>query len=99
MPSNLFTEEEVNQLNCILDNQLDRSVEDLMNIINANESQQFNNVDLNDYLKVFDQVTTAPSKDPTEQEFQHIQEYWMNLPDEQFQTEEQNLLEWAAITL
>ena len=96
---NLFTEEEVNQLNRILDNQLSNSLEDLMNTINTDKSQVFNNLDMTDYLKVFDQAANTPSSDPTEEEFKQIQDYWINMNEQQFQQEKQNLLEWAAITL
>ena len=89
---NLFTEEEVNQLNRILDNQLSSSLEDLMNTINTDKSQVFNNLDMTDYLKVFDQVTNAQSSDPNEEEFKQIQDYWINMNEQQFQQEEQNLL-------
>ena len=96
---NLFTEEEVNQLNKILESQLSSSLEDLMNTVNTDKSQVFNNLDMTDYLKVFDQITNTPSSAPTEEEFQQIQDYWINMNEQQFQQEEENLLEWAAITL
>ena len=98
MKDNLFTEE-VMKLNIILDQQLDRSVEELMNSIDTHKSQQFHNVQMDDYLRVFDEATTTPSTELTEEEFHQIQEYWLNMPTEQFKLEEQNLLEWAAAAL
>ena len=70
-----------------------------MNTINTDKSQVFNNLDMTDYLKVFDQAANTLSSDPSEEEFKQIQDYWINMNEQQFQQEEQNLLEWAAITL
>ena len=98
-PTDLFTEEEITRLNTLLDNRLSYSLEELMNNINKEESQVFNNIDMTDYLKVFDEATNKDSAEPTEEEFKQIQDYWINIDQEEFQQKEQDLLEWAAIRL
>ena len=73
----LFTDEEIQQLNTILDQQLQRSVDELINNIDQEKSQLFHNVNMDDYLKIFDEATTKPSKYPTDEEFKEIQTYWL----------------------
>ena len=95
----LFTEEEIQQLNNILDQQLQRSVDELVNNIDQEKSQLFHDVNMGDYLRVFDDATTKPSKYPTDEEFHEIQTHWLNMSEEEFELEENNLLEWAAAAL
>ena len=95
----LFTEEEIQLLNQCLDQELNRSVDQLMNHINKDQSQLFHNVNMEDYLTVFDDATNKPSACPTEEEFKQIQDHWLNMSQEEFEIQENNLLEWAAATL
>ena len=96
----LFTEKETELLNQCLDKQLNRSVEQLMENINTNQNTQiFHDVNMDDYLKMFDEATNKPSTSPSEEEFEDIQNHWLGMPQEQFEREEDNLLEWAAATL
>ena len=86
-------------MNTILDQQLQRSVDELINNIDQEKSQLFHNVNMDDYLKIFDEATTKPSKYPTDEEFKEIQTYWLNMSEEEFKIEEDNLLEWASAAL
>ena len=94
-----FSEEEVNRLNQQLDQQLQQSAEELINKVDKEKSQQFQNVNMEDYMKIFDEATSKPSQYPTDEELKDIQYYWINLSEEAFIVEEQNLLEWAAAAL
>ena len=94
-----FSVEEVNHLNQQLDQQLQQSAEELINKVDKEKSQQFQNVNMEDYMKIFDEATSKPSQYPTDQELKDIQYYWINLSEEAFIVEEQNLLEWAAAAL
>ena len=95
----LFSDEEVKHLNTVLDQQMQQSAEELINKIDKDKSQLFHNVNMDDYMNIFDKATTAPSQYPTDQELKDIQYYWINMTEETFKIEEQNLLEWAAATL
>ena len=87
-------------LNQCLDKQLNRSVEQLMENINTDQNTQiFHDVNMDEYHTIFDEATNKPSTFPSEEEFQDIQNHWLGMPQEQFEIEEDNLLEWAAATL
>ena len=78
-----------------LDQSIDQSIQEIINSIDS-QQEIFQNVNMEEYMQVFDEVTSLHSKTPTEEEFNEIQQYWLNLPDEEFVIAEENLLEWAA---
>ena len=78
-----------------LDQSMDQSIQEIINSIDS-QQEIFQNVNMEEYMQVFDEVTSLHSKTPTEEEFNEIQQYWLNLPDEEFVIAEENLLEWAA---
>ena len=78
-----------------LDQSMDQSIQEIINSIDS-QQEIFQNVNMEEYMQVFDEVTSLHSKTPTEEEFNEIQQYWLNLPDEDFVIAEGNLLEWAA---
>ena len=84
------------KLNNILQDKLTSTVEDLLSMIDTQKCQMFHDVKVEEYMRVFDEATTTVSKIPSEEEFQDIQNYWLNITDEKFQEEEENLLDWAA---
>ena len=86
---------EVSALNKQLDQSMDQSIQEIINSIDS-QQEIFQNVNMEEYMQVFDEVTSLHSKTPTEEEFNEIQQYWLNLPDEEFVIAEENLLEWAA---
>ena len=91
-----FTEEEIEKLNNILQDKLTSTVEDLLSMIDTQKCHMFHDVKVEEYMRVFDEATTTVSKIPSEEEFQDIHNYWLNMTDEKFQEEEENLLDWAA---
>ena len=76
-------------------NKLDQSIQELISYIDSKEEIFQHPINMEDYMKVFDESTTQKSITPTE-EFNAIHQYWLNLSDEEFLMEEENLLEWAA---
>ena len=70
-----------------------------MQNIKRDNSQIFHDVNVDECLNIFDEVTNQPSSLPTHEEFQEIQGHWLNIPQEEFEREENNILEWAAVTL
>ena len=86
---------EVSALNKQLDQSMDQSIQEIINSIDS-QQEIFQDVNIEEYMQVFDEVTSRQSKTPTEEEFNEIQQYWLNLPDEDFVIAEGNLLEWAA---
>ena len=78
-----------------LNKELDQSIQEIINSIDS-QQEIFQNVNMEDYMKVFDESTNQKSTTPTEEEFEAIQQYWLNLSDEEFLKKEENLLEWAA---
>ena len=86
----------VNNLNKELDQKLDQELQELINYIDSKEEIFQHPINMEDYMKVFDECTNQKSTTPTEEEFEAIQQYWLNLSDEEFLLKEENLLEWAA---
>ena len=66
-----------------LNKQLDQSIQETINRIDS-QQEIFQDVNMEEYMQVFDEVTSLHSKTPTEEEFNEIQQYWLNLPDEEF---------------
>ena len=70
---------EVSALNKKLDQSMDQSIQEIINSIDS-QQEIFQNVNMEEYMQVFDEVTSLQSKTSTEEEFNEIQQYWLNLP-------------------
>ena len=90
-----FTENEVGALIQQLVSEMDKSIQELLDNI---DDQQliFKDIDMDDYLQIFDEITKAPSKIPSEEEFKDIQDYWLGMNVQEFASAEENMLDWAA---
>ena len=70
---------EVSALNKKLDQSMDQSIQEIINSIDS-QQEIFQNVNMEEYMQVFDEVTSLQSKTSAEEEFNEIQQYWLNLP-------------------
>ena len=69
---------EVSALNKKLDQSMDQSIQEIINSIDS-QQEIFQNINMEEYMQVFDEVTSLQSKTSTEEEFDEIQQYWLNL--------------------
>ena len=76
---NIMDLTEVSALNKELDQSMDQSIQEIINSIDS-QQEIFQNVNMEDFMKVFDESTNQKSTTPTEEEFDEIQQYWLNLP-------------------
>ena len=91
----LMLPEEVDALNKKWDQDMNTCIKELSEQIDLNVNH-FNNINMDDYLKIFDESTNKPATMPTDEEFQDIQNKRLNMSDTEFQEKEQDLLNWAA---
>ena len=90
-----FTEKEVGALNQQLDREMDKSIQELLE--NTDDQQLiFKDIDMDDYLQIFDEVTSHHSKIPSKGEFKDIRDYWLGMNEQEFASAEENILDWAA---
>ena len=74
---------------------MDKSIQELLQTID-NQQLIFQDINMPDYLKIFDEVTKGASKIPSEEEFKEIQDHWLGMNEKEFAEAEENILEWAV---